>query len=584
MPQTHHPSCGGQGRSGVLNLLQAGWLALTLVCGPAALAQTVTSTTNFLVGSTVPDGNLSGLVSAKTISTPVVYATDVNVTLKLTGTFNGDLYCYLTHGSAQSILLNRVGRRADNSLGYNDAGFDVTFDDAAANGDLHVYRLKLNGNNSTPISGALTGTWAPDARATSPTNVLDTDTRDANALLSTFNGLDPNGEWVLFVADLEAGDLYTLDSWGLEITGYVAPTITMNPLDQAAECSIGSPAFTVTATGSAPLSYQWRFAGNPIPGATNDSLALNDATLAHAGADDVIVANPYASATSSLATLTVVDTTSPVITLNGEASLILEAHGPSYTELGANVSDACDTALTTATVGGDVVNVNVAGTYVVTYNATDASGNHAAQKTRTVQVVDQTPRPLTVVASGINKVYDGTTTATVTLSDDHLAGDSVTDSYVSAAFSDKNVGTGKTVTVSGISIGGADAGHYSLQNTTASTTANITARPLTVTATGIDKVYDGTATATVMLSDNRVTGDTFAETYASATFSDSNVGTGKTVTVSGIAILLGASGNYVLQNFTATPTANITPPPTGTVTGLVELQSYVGSHPTNTFV
>ncbi len=84
--------------------------------------------------------------------------------------------------------------------------------------------------------------------------------------------------------------------------------------------------------------------------------------------------------------------------------------------------------------------------------------------------------------------------------------------------------------------------------------------------------------------DNRVAGDLFAETYGSATFSDSNVGTVKTVTITGLAITLGASGNYALQNATTTTTANITRPPSGTVKGLIELQGYVGAHATNTFV
>jgi subtilisin-like proprotein convertase family protein len=68
----------------------------------------------------------------------------------------------------------------------------------------------------------LTGVWAPDARVADPINVLDTDAR--SAFLSSFNGLDPNGEWVLFVADLAAGDIHILDNWGLEMTGDTAPT------------------------------------------------------------------------------------------------------------------------------------------------------------------------------------------------------------------------------------------------------------------------------------------------------------------------------------------------------------------------
>ena len=132
----------------------------------------------------------------------------------------------------------------------------------------------------------------------------------------------------------------------------------------------------------------------------------------------------------------------------------------------------------------------------------------------------------------------------------------MTDSDTSATFADKNVGTGKTVTVSGITISGADAGNYTF-NASATTTADITARALTVTATGVNKVYDGTTTATVTLSDNRVAGDVLADSYTTASFADKNVGTGKTVTVSGITISGTDAGNYTF-NTTATTTADIT--------------------------
>src|SRR5205085_10968391 len=144
-----------------------------------------------------------------------------------------DIYCYLAHSSGRTVLLNRVGRRSASNLGYSDHGVDVTFDDSASNGDVHNYRLTLNGNHSVPITGALTNVWSPDARTNSPFNVVDTDSR--TALLSSFNGTDPNGEWILFVADLEAGDLSTLDTWGLELTGYTAPSIASQPSDQSTE-------------------------------------------------------------------------------------------------------------------------------------------------------------------------------------------------------------------------------------------------------------------------------------------------------------------------------------------------------------
>src|SRR5207247_1557302 len=167
-----------------------------------------------------------------------------------------------------------------------------------------------------------------------------------------------------------------------------------------------------------------------------------------------------------------------------------------------------------------------------------------------------TARSLTVTATGVNRIYDGTTNATVTLSDNRVAGDVLSTSYISASFTNKNVGTAKSVSVTGIAISGADAANYTA-NSTATTTANITARPLSVSASGLNKVYDGNTNATVTLSDNRVAGDTLATSYTSASFANKNVGASKTVTVSGIAISGTDAANYT-ANTTATATADIT--------------------------
>jgi YDG domain/MBG domain (YGX type)/Kelch motif/Galactose oxidase, central domain len=209
----------------------------------------------------------------------------------------------------------------------------------------------------------------------------------------------------------------------------------------------------------------------------------------------------------------------------------------------------------------------------ISISGTDA-GNYTFNTTAST-TANTTPRPLTVTAKGGNKVYDGTSNATVTLSDDRVTGDYVSDSYASASFADKNVGIAKAVSVSGISINGTDAGNYSPVNTTASTTADITARLLTITATGVSKVYDGTITATVMLGDNRVSGDVFIDSYTSAAFSDKNVGTGKTVSVTGISISGTDAGNYTF-NTTANTTANISAAPLK-VTAATNTKSYDGS-------
>src|SRR5205823_306306 len=149
-----------------------------------------------------------------------------------------------------------------------------------------------------------------------------------------------------------------------------------------------------------------------------------------------------------------------------------------------------------------------------TLSGTDA-GNYSLSSVANT-TADITKRALTVSATGVNKQYDGTASATVILSDNRVTGDVFTDSSTAATFNDKNVGTGKSVAVSGISVSGADAGNYAIQNTTASTTANITPRALTVTASGVNKGYDGTTAASATLSDNRISGDALTDSYTSA--------------------------------------------------------------------
>ena len=63
----------------------------------------------------------------------------------------------------------------------------------------------------------------------------------------------------------------------------------------------------------------------------------------------------------------------------------------------------------------------------------------------------------------------------VNLTSDALAGNDVTAAYTTADFDTKDVANGKTVTVNGISISGADAANYTLANTSATATADITA-------------------------------------------------------------------------------------------------------------
>jgi filamentous hemagglutinin family protein len=167
---------------------------------------------------------------------------------------------------------------------------------------------------------------------------------------------------------------------------------------------------------------------------------------------------------------------------------------------------------------------------------------------------------LAVTATGVNRIYDGTTNATVTYGDNRLSGDSLTIGGT-ARFADKAAGLARTINVTGITLTGADAGNYTF-NTTTTASADIAQAPLTVGATGIDKVFDGTTAASVNYTDNRITGDALSIT-GTAAFTTAAIGTGKTVNVTGIAASGTAAGNYALTGTTATTSANIVaaPPP-----------------------
>lgn len=186
--------------------------------------------------------------------------------------------------------------------------------------------------------------------------------------------------------------------------------------------------------------------------------------------------------------------------------------------------------------------------------------------------VEIAQKPVTV--SGItanDKVYDGTTVAKLNTDSASIGGkvdnDDVTIDVANATgtFDTENVGTGKTVTISGIALGGNDAGNYKLSSDSATTTADITAKELTadVSSVSVAKEYDGTTAAGTVsgaaTAETGISGETVTVNVSAGEYADKNVGTGKSVT---LTLSLGGdnAGNYTLSNKTAAiETASITP-------------------------
>ena len=131
-----------------------------------------------------------------------------------------------------------------------------------------------------------------------------------------------------------------------------------------------------------------------------------------------------------------------------------------------------------------------AGDYAISQGTLTAGGNYELIFTSANFAI--TPKP--IVASGLSansKIYDGTATAavagTATISG-AIDGDDVT-VVCTASFANKNVGTDKAVSFN-CSPSGANGGNYTLSAQPASVTADITAKPITVTATaGQSKAY-----------------------------------------------------------------------------------------------
>ena len=202
-------------------------------------------------------------------------------------------------------------------------------------------------------------------------------------------------------------------------------------------------------------------------------------------------------------------------------------------------------------------------TVTITSSYTGADVNNYSVTNQSSTTADISTKALTATVSASNKTYDGGTTATTTLTFTGLIGSETLGQSVASTFDNKNVGTAKTVTVNSITLSdgtnGGLAANYSI-SAGQTTTANITTKSLTVSGvTASNKTYDGGTNAsmdgTSAVYSGLVSGDTFNGTYTGA-FSDKNVGTGKTVTIT--SSYSGADvSNYSVTDQSST-TANIT--------------------------
>jgi hypothetical protein len=443
--------------------------------------------------------------------------------------------------------------------------FRVTFNKSVSGVDTSDFTLTTTGT----AAGAIDSVSA--ASGTTIDVTVDTVSGDGTLRLDlNASGTGIEDDYTnAIAAGFTTGEVYTIDNTAPVITSSLTATGTYKTAFN----------YTITASGSA-VAYgatglpaglavdggSGAVTGDPtVSGEVNVTITATDAA-GNVGSETLVVDVAKRGLTVSGITATdktydrtvfaAIDTTS--------ALLVGAALGDTIT---LDVSGATGVFLT-ATVGTGKT-VQVSG---ITISGTNSEHYELAQPTASADIESAT---LTVVGiTAADKTYDGSTTADVSYAGALLVGVEAGDTVVldssgaSGAFVSPFPGL-RAVNVSGLAIGGADSGNYTLA--AVATAATITSKTLTVTGlTAADKVYDRTTTATFSGTGVLVgveTGDSVAldTSLAVANFADRDVGPAKTVTITGLALSGAQAAGYQLTDPTAT--AAITAKPL-TITGV----------------
>ncbi len=223
----------------------------TAIAGATAASYTTPAT------ATTDDGTLFTVVVSNTAGSATSNAARLSVTAALIAP------TITTQPSSQTIA----------------EGATATFSVVAAGSAPLSYQWQSNG---TPIAGATSSTYKTPAQSAAADGTLFT-----------------------VVVSNAAGSVQS-SAAKLSVTpAAVAPAITAQPASQTIAFA-GTATFSVTATGTAPLSYQWRRNGTAIAGATSATYTTPPANTADNGeVFSVVVSNSAGTVTSSNATLTV---------------------------------------------------------------------------------------------------------------------------------------------------------------------------------------------------------------------------------------------------------------------------------------
>ncbi len=289
---------------------------------------------------------------------------------------DGTVTCWGRNNDGQSVLPDQLGPFTAVSAGYE-----------------HTCALRGDGTVTCRGNNAYGQTEEAVDRPTWGSTDLAVGTIDANGLATGVAG----GTTDLWADLFDVSGLTTLTVVAGEDT--VPPVVTApSSITVEAVDSDGTPATNSiidTFLGAATATDE---VDGPLP-TTNDAPAnfrLGITTVTF------IATDAAGNTGSDTSTVTVADTTLPVITLLGASSVTVEV-GSLYdasVDAGATAADTVDGDLTGSLVtGGLPVDTSATGTFQVTYDVSDQAGNPATQVTRTVHVVDTTLPVITLLGA-----------------------------------------------------------------------------------------------------------------------------------------------------------------------------------------
>ncbi|MBQ4820606.1 immunoglobulin-like domain-containing protein [Aquimarina sp. MMG016] len=253
--------------------------------------------------------------------------------------------------------------------------FNDTFDSSGAEIDTTPPVITLLGNATETVEAGSTYT---DAGATASDNV-DGDITANIVTVNPVNTSIPGVYTVTYNVSDAVGNAATEVTREVTVVDTTGPTIVLNG------------AATVTVEAGSTYTDAGATASDIVDGDLTASIAVvNPVNTSVPGVYTVTYNVSDAAMNAAVEVtreVTVADTTIPVITLNGAATITVEA-GSIYMDAGATANDSFDGDITVDIVTVNPVNTAIPGVYTVTYNVSDAAMNAAVEVTREVTVAD----------------------------------------------------------------------------------------------------------------------------------------------------------------------------------------------------